>query len=117
MSAAKHTPGPWKLDEDDGMIHAVGGAAIAHVYGPDEFPCLDPEEDDIEAIRAEQEANARLIAAVPRLLELLKRRNERGHSNACALVLRHHGRGRPIPPCDCGHAEAEALLAELEGRS
>ena len=74
MTAAKHTPGPWAIRDhwaDDGAFEVYptrGGkkpkfgewAALAEVreYGPDEAP--------------EAEANARLIAAAPDLLEALK---------------------------------------------
>lgn len=109
MSAPKHTPGPWFVDEEDGAIWGASGLTLV-AQTVNYFPS---DLQDREVARVD----ARVLAAAPQLLELLKRRNERGHSNACALVLRHHGRGRPVPPCDCGHAEAETVLAELEGRS
>lgn len=52
-----HTPGPWAIEEGDRETHIVGGEAIL-AYCPD-WPCA-PQE---------QEANARLIAAAPELLE------------------------------------------------
>lgn len=62
MSTAKHTPGPWVVQEySDGF----GVSAIA--------------DDDLEAIctmivpiNGDEESNARLIAAAPELLEALE---------------------------------------------
>lgn len=53
----KHTPGPWKqscesIDPDWHIVTTSGGAVIANVFAP-------------------QNANARLIAAAPDLLEAL----------------------------------------------
>lgn len=56
-----HTPGPWAIEEGDRETHIVGGEAIL-AYCPD-WPCA-PQE---------QEANARLIAAAPDLLEALEK--------------------------------------------
>lgn len=61
MSAA-HTPGPWKtglVEEDANVVYSESDRAIAYCDGDD-----DSETDD---------ANARLIAAAPELLEALKR--------------------------------------------
>ena len=58
----KHTPGPWKLDDDDAVIGITddGGNIV----------CLGPE--GWEKSMARWEANARLIAAAPELLEALQ---------------------------------------------
>jgi hypothetical protein len=57
--SAKHTPGPWSLDSDAGQVHIVAaGAAIARVMAMRSDGC--------------GEANARLIAAAPDLLEALQ---------------------------------------------
>lgn len=63
---AKHTPGPWLVDHDTDItgsesspeIGCVGKVDIAHVY--------------LRAVPGKTEANARLIAAAPDLLEALK---------------------------------------------
>lgn len=66
MSAAKHTPGPWVL-QDDGSIASADAGMICNPAYAEDFPCLDDEErgpfDD------ECQANARLIVAAPELLE------------------------------------------------
>lgn len=56
--SAKHTPGPWRVhnlrvEPPPDPQRANGGWTVAQVYGPD------------------AEANARLIAAAPELLEAL----------------------------------------------
>jgi len=55
VSAAKHTPGPWRLDAHNNVMHKDGLVA---------FPCISGGFP--------QEANARLIAAAPELLEALQ---------------------------------------------
>ena len=57
---SEHTPGPWRAN------FAIGGAA--YVFGGDRnFALVFNEWQD----KANQEANARLIAAAPELLEAL----------------------------------------------
>ena len=70
MNEAKHTPGPWYLEEvgyssssyyirgsfDSGARHTIGKGAVAHIPRSTVNP---------------MEANARLIAAAPELLEAL----------------------------------------------
>ena len=61
--SAKHTPGPWRFAWGGGhalVFDAKGGPTIAGVP----FNC----DDDIPLV----EANARLIAAAPELLEALQ---------------------------------------------
>ena len=69
MSAAKHTPGPWKVCEHswsdtsilaDGFDHAICCLDINHAT-----------EESQAADEALMAANARLIAAAPELLALL----------------------------------------------
>lgn len=59
MSEAKHTPGPWEIRRGyDTIIDSIG-------------PCI-PEEYAGSAWLKLSEADARLIAAAPELLEALK---------------------------------------------
>lgn len=58
---SKHTPGPWWLD-DDGFIASGNGDTYETIADPH---CSDLDID-------EREANARLIAAAPELLEALE---------------------------------------------
>ena len=69
MTAA-HTPGPWFVQESD---HADTGLLIKPIPGQVVAEC-DPVP--------EMEANARLIAAAPELLEALQ---------ACVKLLREDG--------------------------
>ena len=74
MSA--YTPGPWEADfgdfeSGDSVNITASGAIIASVLGADSFPCLDDER--LPGFEIELKANARLIAAVPDLLEACKR--------------------------------------------
>ena len=69
MADVKHTPGPWAVDSDGSgwYIEATPerGHSLAFIASP-EFQ----EEPDTSA--SEAEANARLIAAAPDLLEALQ---------------------------------------------
>lgn len=72
MTQAKHTPGPWVLGEKkDTYFRIYGkGATIAKVD-----ICVNKEQISPSTFREkleEGEANARLIAAAPELLEALK---------------------------------------------
>lgn len=59
--SAKHTPGPWEFCGNDSL-------PILHVYAPDHRNVFNGERP-----LEEQEANARLTAAAPDLLEAAKR--------------------------------------------
>jgi hypothetical protein len=56
---AQHTPGPW---EEVGLV----------IYGPDNIRIADVESRRGDATYDEAEANARLIADAPELLDALK---------------------------------------------
>lgn len=60
---SKHTPGPW-VEADGEIVHDA--MTLARVYGADDFPCLD-EDEDVQAVAAECKANALLMAAAPEL--------------------------------------------------
>lgn len=61
---SKHNPGPWRVD---GQAHDMAGSAIIHdVNG---FPVASTRS----WIKEQHEANARLVAAAPDLLEACKR--------------------------------------------
>jgi hypothetical protein len=67
VSLRRHTPAPWEYHpEEDGQPITDGKIALA---------CLDayvPEEGDGGAWEKEKEANGRLMAAAPDLLEAVK---------------------------------------------
>jgi hypothetical protein len=58
-------------DPDNDITIQVQGAPIANVLGAMNFPCLDAEHDDFDAIRKENEAVARLIAQAPAMYRFL----------------------------------------------
>lgn len=63
MTTQQHTPGPWSYNQDEGGQHG-------HVISTGEYIIADlPDAGDGAAPHTE--ANARLIAAAPELLEAL----------------------------------------------
>lgn len=72
MSAAKHTPGPWELD-DLGNVCSQAVHNIALVFASSTRESWSGSDFDTQA---HCEANARLIAAAPDLLEALKAHQE-----------------------------------------
>ena len=70
MSEAKHTPGPWATDEDD---HDAPYQDIKIEAGKHHTICTVWIDDaPVRDFNAEQQANARLIAASTELLEFVK---------------------------------------------
>ena len=74
MNQTKHTPGPWKrgnLTTNDGQAPILGeDGRIALVDGRDDDI---PARSRHTAPDPEREANVRLIAAAPDLLEIVRR--------------------------------------------
>lgn len=65
-TTTKHTPGPWRVDDDNAKnvrAGGVGGLFVAKTYA------IPVEDNPDDAYNREQIANARLIAAAPDLLE------------------------------------------------
>jgi hypothetical protein len=74
----KHTPGPWTLDEP----HQVWAEAVG------EYVAITAEIEDFDTVPRDQaEANARLIAAAPDLLEALKLAERHCPVNSEAEIL------------------------------
>lgn len=74
---AGHTPGPWEYEPNDryGSVFGQDGDGrdwnICDIGPPINLSCSSP--DDVSgAIRRQAEANARLIASAPELLEALE---------------------------------------------
>ena len=63
---SKHTPGPWETDRNN--VHTGQIATIHHCLNND---WVEVWSENWPIDEAEQEANARLIAAAPELLEAL----------------------------------------------
>lgn len=66
MTPTQHTPAPWYYDNADYVREVATDYCIARVFDDNAHP--HPEHVESLPIRA----NARLIAAAPELLELLK---------------------------------------------
>lgn len=64
---SKHTPGPWETDRNN--VHAGQIAVVHHCLGNDWVEIWSPTWPEVGET---QEANARLIAAAPDLLEAAK---------------------------------------------
>lgn len=92
MSAAgKHTPGPWEVRKGRTLLHVVGAQPVCEISVSANHVHEDAPGDKALYI-ARQEANARLIAAAPELLEALKKAEQmlksKGYTPA---VLKVHG--------------------------
>ena len=64
---SEYTPGPWKIGFDDGS-----GGEDFWIVGPNETPVVHGQGDCCKLGGIRDEANARLIAAAPLLLEALQ---------------------------------------------
>jgi hypothetical protein len=74
---AKHTPGPWTPDVQCGDVRSpVGDVAVAVYAGMRSIGITGKESTLAKITRGEAEANARLIAAAPMLLEALAEAEE-----------------------------------------
>lgn len=70
---SKHTPGPWKVVNHGSICIGVGCYTKLKNYSRMIVNTILPETDEkYELEKAELEANARLIAAAPEMLELLE---------------------------------------------
>lgn len=86
MNEAKHTPGPWCISdenpkiikEDLSMIGSSRGVLIAFACGHHNSGFYPSDEQAI--------ANARLIAAAPKMYALLAMRAESGDNDAAKLL-------------------------------
>jgi hypothetical protein len=100
-----HTPGPWALEDNDIVQHDTDGATqlIACAYAT-----IADAYDDL--LGAEQMANARLMAAAPRLLAALR------------LMLHTHDVHGPCRHYDCDECrravtDAGAAIAKATGKT
>jgi hypothetical protein len=103
-----HTPGPWEVkqgaDERDFIVADQTGNTVCEPNAElfNEWPELDPNVHHISV--AEAQANARLIAAAPDLLESLK--------EALSII----GNRLPVGSFTEAKAKALAAIAKAEGR-
>jgi hypothetical protein len=120
---SKHTPGPW------GVSH--GGHGSPHGFVIDEYYVLNRTLADDVAIAADivdpatqmpSEANARLIAAAPELLEALRfllPHVEHAHADSCGDSDSYNN--AEVPSCGCGLdaavESAHAAIAKATGEA
>lgn len=102
MSDAKHTPGPWKVGgDDDDIVVMTGPFFVATIHENCNHGCTD--------------ANARLIAAAPDLLEALRASNKA--AERIAEFCRKSGRDFDADHWQAIAEAGEAAIAKAEGRS
>lgn len=81
-----HTPGPWKHFRDHHANTPINSFSVMAVEG---VICeLNAEPENREGDLERQEANARLIAAAPELLEALERIAEHSSSEITQMVAK-----------------------------
>jgi hypothetical protein len=106
-----HTPGPWEVNLETGEITANGPVVLGTIYGADDFPC---NENDITE---ECNANARLIAAAPELLDALQDLWQFVLDNTgddCGCVMADYPVGI-YASGPCSHCKAKAAIAKAKG--
>lgn len=77
---SKHTPGPWLTDRNNCHVGSI--ATIHHCLGNDWVEVWTDKWGDPPLDEARQEANARLIAKAPELLEALKALADDAHRDS-----------------------------------
>lgn len=77
MSAAQHTPGPWKTSAT---------TAYWIIYDPDSKPVATTLGPKLNK-HAKSEANARLIASAPELLEFAQEVRRSGDTRLASMAL------------------------------
>lgn len=107
----KHTKGNWTLE--DGQITSPENVAIGMVYGADDFPCIDPDDHDMNQIIEECRANGHLLIAAPELLEALEGVLLDWHDGTIPLVYR--GKPGSFDVARIRIARAKAAIAKARG--
>ena len=103
--SAKHTPGPWLTDR--GNAHTGQIATIHHCLNNDWVEIWTDKWAETGLGEGEQEANARLIAAAPELLDALQAMTEIAEMTIGWL---------PTPPnADGPLIQARAAIAKATG--
>lgn len=112
MTQPKHTPGPWLVGPLAGRDDANGNdERVIHLYdgGPVIATAWPMGEDFDRTDAPEREANARLIAKAPELLELIRAYlNATSRTGVSAVLV-------DKAALDRADEAARALLAEIDG--
>jgi hypothetical protein len=93
-----HTPGLWIVNYDGLNIDAKQDDGVEQIAS-------------VNRSNDEREANARLIASAPELLEALK-----GLFEHCAMVHKHWGAGSNASEAQAAQDFARAAIAKAEGK-
>ena len=82
----KHTPGPWKVDQNDEYPGNYIVREFCNLWDENEAIWDTDDPQQFTALCQEDDANARLIAAAPELLEACKIGAELWHDSSTGLV-------------------------------
>ena len=109
-TTTKHTPGPWHIGvgNGEGSIFADNGRTRIEIGGTTLYPICQVNrkwEDE------EDEANARLIAAAPELLQAIK-----DLFRECAMVHKSWGDGANTKEADAAIKRAKDAIAKATGK-
>ena len=116
---SKHTPGPWNYGEgyidthavdDDGSLDYIILAELHSTFGPDNYG-VDQWMLPLE----EYEANGRLIAAAPDMLELLNTARTLLSTVAVAARWNDDTIKQLVPECLAFMHASSDILAKIEG--
>lgn len=99
----KHTPGPWRTGEGE-----FQDQVFAEILIP---PTRDDWGKALICETGGNEANARLIAAAPEMLEALRELFKH-----CVMIHKHWGEGCNSKEASEAEAKCRAILAKIEGR-
>ena len=83
---SKHTPGPWRLSSESPRIIKKDYRAIGSDAGFLIASTMGRDDSGFYASEQEADANARLIAAAPKMYELLAIRAASGDDECRALI-------------------------------
>ena len=107
MNELKHTPGPW---------YALPARAGFYIQAENDI-IVDTADQNARYGTIDDEANARLIAAAPELLEALKALHHAvcGETGFAEAVRNCSGIAYPWEPLDAADLAARAAIAKAEG--
>jgi len=107
---AKHTPGPWQVAENGFSVYASDPHfVVANTLTPDSM--LIGQQEELDAIRSTQRANAHLLAASILMLEALQEAQwtaERIEHDSCPCCFEWREFGHK-PTCKLDAATKAAL--------
>ena len=107
----KHTPGPWRIQGEGTLNHPVSGRPLTTQRFETSLGCFEVLDETNEP-----EANARLIASAPAMLDALKRVTEfLSEAHAEDKAAAHYG----DDPDTCTYCQAinqaNAAIAQAQG--